>query len=148
MIAGIRQANSTAGQQVLLTHLLACDKSFTPPLSQRLDIAGYAEKLQRLATCFEAWSGEELVGLVAAYCNTPDRDLAFVTNVSVLPAWHGQRIATGLLSRCIGHVRDLGFARLELEVEEGNQPAIALYKSHGFRPVGQTADMTRMGLAL
>lgn len=129
-------------------HLEACDPHFVPRLSERVDIPAYAEKLAAKSRRFEAWNGEELVGLVAAYCNAPDRGKAFITSVSILPQEAGKGIASQLVARCIEAIREAGFGRLELEVGAANESALALYGKHGFRFVSQDAGMAKMTLEL
>ena len=102
------------------------------PLAARVDIDEYAEKIVRHAERFEAWSGEQLTGLVATYCNDPGRQAAFVTSVSVLPARQGEGIASRLLQACTESVRQTGFKAIELEVGAHNTAATRLYEKHGF----------------
>lgn len=135
----------TADATRIRAHLEACDASFIPRLSDRVDLADYAGKLADKSWRFEAWDQAELVGLVAAYCNEGDRRRAFVTNVSVLPQAEGRGIATQLVGRCISAARGAGFGRLELEVSAANARALALYAKHGFcktSEAGGTAAMT------
>jgi ribosomal protein S18 acetylase RimI-like enzyme len=113
-------------------HLRACDAGFVPPLGDRVDLDVYAEKIVQRAERFEAWSGEQLAGLVAAYCNDDGRQTAFVTNVSVLPPRRGGGIAQRLLRACVAFVRDAGFERIELEVDPRNSAATLLYRKLGF----------------
>jgi ribosomal protein S18 acetylase RimI-like enzyme len=130
----------------IAAHLLRADASFEPALSSRIDIRAYAQKLQDHAVRFEAWLGEELVGLVASYCNQPDKDKAFVTSVSVLPLCQGRGIADRLMRQCIEHVRGLGFRQMELEVNQCSSPAVALYKKLGFNTLrrdGSTLIMSK-----
>jgi ribosomal protein S18 acetylase RimI-like enzyme len=113
-------------------HLKACDHKFVPPLSERADLDEYAAKVVLLSERFEAWSGNVLVGLLAAYCNDSVRQMAFITNVSVLPSWHGRGIASDLLRDCLEHVREMNFKGAELSVDKHNKAAQALYMKHGF----------------
>ena len=114
-------------------HLRACNDRFVPPLSRRVDIGAYSHKIFALAERFEAWSEDhQLVGLVAAYCNDRERRTAYVTSVSVLPAWQGKGIASRLLMQCIAHARRLGFGQIELAVHAANAPAMRLYEQRGF----------------
>lgn len=129
-------------------HLKACDPAFMPPLSERLDISEYAARLANDATCFEAWSSNELTGLVAAYCNAADRRKAFITSVSVLSRQQGNGIAAKLLDRCIEYVQKLGFHRIELEVNGGNKAAIALYERFGFVSIQMTDNLMTMTIDL
>lgn len=129
-----------AGPQDITRHLAACDASFHPRLSARVDLADYARKLSQNATRFEAWSDRRLIGLVAVYCNAADRGTAFVSNVSVDPEHRGQGIARLLMQTCIAHLRDLTFKRLSLEVDPAALPAVRLYQALGFLP--QTRQST------
>jgi GNAT superfamily N-acetyltransferase/2-polyprenyl-3-methyl-5-hydroxy-6-metoxy-1,4-benzoquinol methylase len=132
----IEYRNGLSNQAQIAAHLRACDSAFVPPLSSRVNLVDYADKIAGRAQCFEAWANGELVGLVAAYCNAPENGAAFITSVSVLPGWHGRGIASRLMDDCIGHLRGRSFARVELEVVGGNAAAIALYRKHGFAASG------------
>ena len=126
-----------ASELEIAKHLLHCDADFIPPLSNRVDINNYAQKIASRATKFEAWSGDTLVGLVAAYCNDQENRLAYITSISVLREWMGQGIAANLLKQCITHAKDSGMRQISLEVASNNQPAIGLYEKNGF-VAGQT----------
>jgi len=129
-------------------HLYACDAVFVPQLSGRVNVSQYAGKLAAKAQCFEAWVGDELVGLVAVYCNAQDKGVAFISSVSVLPAWQGRGIASQLLEACIAHVGGLGFSCVDLEVDGGNDKAIFLYMKHGFIVESSEGNMVKMRLDL
>ena len=131
----------------IAAHLARADASFVPTLSSRVDILVYAHKLQDRAVRFEAWLGDELVGLVASYCNQLDQDRAFVTSVSVLLEYQRQGIAERLLRQCIKHARDLGFLQMELEVDRQSLLAIALYQRLGFNTLRTDGSTLIMGKA-
>lgn len=118
--------------QQLVRHLQLCDASFCPPLSSRINLRDYAEKLSENATQFEAWSENELVGLVAMYCNDQNRVAAFISNVSVIPAFTGQGIANQLMVACIERARGLDFSSISLEVSPRSRGALHLYEKLGF----------------
>lgn len=113
-------------------HLLGCDSDFVPPLSERVDINEYAQKLVSEACSFEAWSEGRLVGMVAAYCNDEVDHIAYITSVSVSKSWMKKGIAARLMRLCIEHAQSLRMWRIDLEVGGANRPAIDLYKKHGF----------------
>jgi len=131
MTESIRFCVGLATQPEIAEHLRNCDASFLPPLSSRVKITGYAQKIFDNATRFEAWAGGVIVGLVAAYCNKVERR-AYITNVSVLPEWRGSGIAMRLMEKCVDHVMALHFERIELEVERENARAVRLYEGIGF----------------
>jgi ribosomal protein S18 acetylase RimI-like enzyme len=144
MMDGIdfRLNHSTADD--IAAHLAACDADFVAPLSRRTRVADYAAKLARLTERFEAWAGEELAGLVAAYCNEPEKRTAFISSVSVAPNWRGAGIGDRLIESCLGHAAALGFVRVELRVATANAAALRLYARHGFRPCGQEGEEITM----
>lgn len=121
-----------AGAADVAAHLALCDGHFVPPLSSRVALAAYAAKLAAHATCFEAWDGPALAALVAVYCNDRARSHAFVSSVSVLPAWQGHGLARRLLGQAAAHAAALGFAGLELEVDGTNTAALGLYRTLGY----------------
>ncbi len=63
-------------------------------------------------------------------------DEGSLDNIAVHPGWRRQGVADALLSALIGFGRGR-LAVLTLEVRSSNAPAIALYKKHGFVPVGR-----------
>jgi len=135
---------STAAE--LITHLLGADSAFEPLLSSRVEIPVYAHKLHSQAVRFEAWLGEELIGLVAAYCNQNSRERAFVTNVSVLFKSQRQGVSNCLMTQCINYANENRFRRLALSVDQRSVPAVALYKKFGFLVTG--INETRLSMEL
>ncbi len=93
----------------------------------------------------EAWSGDELVGLIAFYCNDATTRVGFISNVSVVPQMHGSGIATRMLVRCIEHCKAAGMRRLDLDVDPSNIAAVRLYERNGFvlRNGGSPTNMSR-----
>ena len=113
-------------------HLLGCDADFVTPLTDRVDIGAYAKKIVNKATCFEAWSNDRLIGLIAAYCNDQEAHIAYITSVSVLNGWTGQGIATTLMKQCITTMESLKMGQIKLEVFKHNASAHRLYEKSGF----------------
>jgi ribosomal protein S18 acetylase RimI-like enzyme len=129
-------------------HLLRCDFDFVPPLSDRVAICDYAKKIASKATRFEAWSGDKLVGLVAAYCNDQEKCIAYITSVSVLREWTGNGIAARLLKQCIEYAAASGMRQISLEVASDNMPAIGLYEKSGFAMAKTHVPFVTMNLNL
>ncbi len=131
-MSALKFATDTAGVDEICLHLTACNAEFVPPLDQRVQVADYAARLAGRSRRFEAWDGARLVGLVAVYCNDPERTLAHVSNVSVDPGFQRLGIARELLVAAVRRARDLGFARIELQADQRAASALSLYKSLGF----------------
>ena len=148
MNAVIEIHRNRAGAAAIDAHLRACDDSFVPALSRRVEIDAYAATIMARAERFEAWSGDHLIGLLAAYCNDPAQRVAFVTSVSVAPLWQGRGIASRLLRDCIEHVRRSGMQRIELEVDVRSSAATYVYKKHGFSVASTDEQTQTMQLAV
>ena len=75
----------------------------------------------------------KLLGYVGMMCVL---DEGYISNVAVDPACRRQGIGDLLIRELLARAekRDLSF--VTLEVREHNAPAIALYRKHGFSPVG------------
>lgn len=124
---------SQAAQSQILEHLNACDEQFHPPLSQRVDLPDYASKLHSRAVTFEAWGGDQLVGLVAAYLNHESAPTtAFVSSVSVLSDYRSRGIGRHLLTDCHREARNRGIQKVSLEVSPASRHAIDLYLNLGY----------------
>jgi ribosomal protein S18 acetylase RimI-like enzyme len=131
----------------IAAHLLHANAGFTPTLSSRVDIGFYAQKLHDKAKRFEAWQGEHLIGLVAAYCNQHDGGTAFVSSVSVSPEQQGQGLASVLMRQCLDYVQGRGFSRIDLEVDQRSEAAIALYKKQGFATLASKGSTLTMSMS-
>ncbi len=129
-------ATNRAGAEEIGRHLRRCDAQFVPVLSGRVDIAPYAEKIAAHAMRFEAWAGDELIGLVAAYCNDAERRRSHITSVSVLEEYSGRGIASRLLRDCIEYAKLEGLAKISLEVAAEHRAAVRLYERCGFSAAG------------
>jgi ribosomal protein S18 acetylase RimI-like enzyme len=138
MSESIEYRLNRASESEIADHLLCCDVDFVPPLSGRVEIKNYVQKIASKATRFEAWLDDALVGLVAVYCNDRESRTAYVTSVSVLKELMGKGIATRLMSQCIEYAKASGMRRISLEVASNNAPAIRVYEKSGF--VAHKAD--------
>ncbi len=134
---------NACSEEDIRSHLSGCDRQFTPPLSDRVDIGEYSKKLRLNAVTFEAWNGGSLVGMVAAYIDARDRS-CFITNTSVLAEFSGRGVAARLLTACLERARAEHVETVSLEVSKDSHPAIRLYTKFGFRVVGNREDFLKM----
>lgn len=61
---------------------------------------------------------------------------AYITNIAVLPEYRRMGIGKSLLVRAMEGAEERKCAFITLEVRVSNRPAISLYESLGFTPVG------------
>jgi ribosomal protein S18 acetylase RimI-like enzyme len=128
------------------SHLSGCDRRFSPPLSDRVDIGEYSRKLRLNAVTFEAWNGESLVGMLAAYIDASERS-CFITSTSVLAEFSGRGVAARLLAACLERARAEYVETVSLEVSKDSHPAIRLYTKFGFKVVGHGEGLLKMQCA-
>jgi ribosomal protein S18 acetylase RimI-like enzyme len=113
-----------------LYHLQNVSSAFVHDLSNRVDVKEYSQKLFSMAEREEAWSGDNLIGLVAYYINH-DTQKAFITNVSVDIRFQKQGIATILLEnvKCAAVNERMNLISLEVAQDER---LIDFYRHNGF----------------
>ena len=63
-------------------------------------------------------------------------DEGYISNVAVAPDCRRQGIGAALIEALLQRAKDRDLAFVTLEVRASNAPAIALYESFGFAPVG------------
>ncbi len=129
-----------ASKVKIKSHLEECSDLFIPALNTYVVLKDYSEKLFKKAITFEAWKGEDLIGLVAVYCNDKTK-IMFITNVSVLEKYEGIGIAKKLLNLCLDFGKVNMFYKVNLEVKKVNFKARSFYRKHGFS-ISETRDFS------
>ena len=81
-----------------------------------------------------AESGESVLGYVGMMYVL---DEGYISNVAVSPDYRRQGIASALIEALLRRAEELRLSFVTLEVRESNAPAIALYETFGFAPVGR-----------
>jgi ribosomal protein S18 acetylase RimI-like enzyme len=145
---GIEFREGTATQEDIQAHLEDCDADFSPRLSLKVDIGQYSRKISARAKTFEAWFGDTLVGLVAAYMNDSGARRGFITNVTVAKAFMSRGIASALLDRCLDRSRQEGMEVIGLEVSMESREAIRLYQKLGFSELERKGETVSMRLTI
>jgi [ribosomal protein S18]-alanine N-acetyltransferase len=80
-----------------------------------------------------AWQSQALIGFILLSLAGTDSD---ILSFGVDPDVRRRGIASALLSQAVLEIARLGVETLFLEVETGNNAAIALYQAHGFEVSG------------
>ncbi len=137
---GLIYKTKTASRKQVLSHLQECDANFSPPLSQRVDLADYANRLSEKSVSFEAWDGSILVGMLNAYLNNVDNRTGFITNVSVLKEYARRRVGSTLLQMCLEYASQRNFSCIRLAVSRENGPALGLYSGIGFKVIAEEGN--------
>jgi ribosomal protein S18 acetylase RimI-like enzyme len=141
--ASLRYEVDASNERDIGIHLRACAGDFDPPLHERVDIDAYSRKLAERSLRIEAWQGDVLVGLVAAYV-AGDGDSCYVTNVSVVPGLQRRGVARELMSRLGTHPACARATTTLLEVSKNSVGAVRLYVALGFEVTGESGDRILM----
>lgn len=144
----IKYSIGKATEKEIYYHFLMSSDDFFPPLAEKVNIVEYSSKIREKAITFEAWIGDELIGLVACYFNDSNKVSGFITNVSTLKEFSGMGIAYKLLSQCIHFAKENMFKELKLQVFHENATAIRLYEKSNFTVIGRAVDLINMKIGL
>lgn len=132
---------SDEGVRALLAlHLSRMHANSPPGHVFALDLSGLADPS---VTVWSVWDGEEVVGIGAV------KDLGDGSGELKSMRTHPQHLRRGvaavLLEHIIGEARNRGMSRLSLETGSGPsfEPALGLYRQHGFVDGGPFADYVR-----
>ncbi|MGE5411069.1 MAG: GNAT family N-acetyltransferase [Clostridiales bacterium] len=119
----------------IFSNLEACDKDFFPPLSERVSLMEYSNKLYENSVTFEAWNDKKLIGMVAAYFNNVVDSVGYISNVCVENKFKGNHVASNLMMKCLHYAAENHFKNIVLEVNANNNTAISLYEKFNFRTI-------------
>ena len=115
----------------IYNHLKHCDKYFTPFLSSYVNLNTYSKKLENNADRFEYWSNQKLIGLLAIY-KRANTNSVFITNMSLINSFFAKGYANNLINKAVLFYKDVGFSKIDLEVNISNIRAIKFYSKNMF----------------
>ncbi|HTQ70366.1 MAG TPA: GNAT family N-acetyltransferase [Acidocella sp.] len=143
----IRQDDLTAEptRALLAYHLTAMREGSPPGTCFALDLSG----LQAPGvTVWTAWRGGEIAGVGALKLLSPG--VAELKSMRTHPDFLRQGVAAAILGQAIAAARAASVRRLSLETGRGPafDPALALYRRHGFTPGGPFSDYEENGFSL
>jgi ribosomal protein S18 acetylase RimI-like enzyme len=116
--------------------LLALEAACYPP-GEAFTREVYAHALNGARAVNLAWEEDgAVVGFVGAFHHKRWR-IGHVYTLNVRPDARRRGVGKALMLECERRLADLGMARLALEVQVENAPAIALYERLGYRRVGR-----------
>ena len=122
-----------ASEEEIYQHLVNCNETFFPSLSEYVDLQSYSGKLKNFATNLELWNNEVLVGLISFYIEKKEPSLSFfISNVSVLPEFQSKGVFSFLFERLLEKAKGLNVGFVDLEVNRKNQKVLNLYQKKGF----------------
>ena len=129
------KVQSLISQKELLDFIESFSNKFKPPISRRVKIDDYCEKLLKKAAIFIARENHIVVGVIAFYCNDEDQKQAYLSYFYVRPENRSKGIGQTLLRKAILHSQTCGMKSMRLETWVDSR-SIFLYRRHGFRQEG------------
>lgn len=81
-----------------------------------------------------AWDQDLAAGMMVYRISFEQAD---IITLAVRSPWRRQGVAKSMLAQAMAHCKALGAEKFFLEVEVGNQPALALYQGLGFTQVSR-----------
>lgn len=117
----------------ILRLLEKVDVHFSPfPLSERVDIKLYSEKLAEHAIHFSVEDDNHVIGMCCCYMNDPNKTKAFLSVICIDPEYVGLGLGKMLMHKFRKHAQINGYEYIELEVHIENRIAIEMYKTLGY----------------
>ncbi len=86
-------------------------------------------------------AGEQAVGIAYAAAHLSAEHggtVGWLEEIYVAPAARGRGYGSALLNEVVARAQEAGWKALELEVVEGHERAVPLYRRHDFRPISRT----------
>jgi putative acetyltransferase len=124
-------------RELLRLHLLGMHASSPPGHVFALDLSGLTAPG---VTVWSVWDGEEVAGIGAL--KALGDGSGEIKSMRTAPAHLRRGVAAALLAHIVAEARRRGYGRLSLETGSGAafEPALALYRAHGFKSGGAFAD--------
>ena len=126
------QQNEAITRQMLEEFLKEVDHDFPVPLSEKVDLSLYAQKLLKNATLCAEIKDRKVIGLVAGYTENLPGKTAYIALVGVLRQERGRRIAQRLVLRFAEICREKKIAGVHLYTSDRNTAAKRMYETLGF----------------
>lgn len=117
-------------KEAVYTFLKEIDNDFPTPLTDKVDLTEYANKISDRAEILSVVKDNKIVACVVLYCNDIADCRAYIPLVGVLRQYRGLGLAKGLVRTAIRLAKSRGFNILGIHTE--NDSALQLYKSIGF----------------
>lgn len=116
-------------------YVLVHDNDFYEPLSGRINIDTFVEKVHNLSTTFILIHEGKVAGLIASYFYERYSEKGFITLTHTKLEYRGLHFSTILLKAVQEYARSINFKYIDLMVYKNNEPAFNLYLKHGFRVI-------------
>ncbi|WP_392887958.1 GNAT family N-acetyltransferase [Eubacterium limosum] len=116
----------------LLRFIHQIDRVFPIPLSDKVNLEDYTEKLLKNAVICAEFDNEQIIGVVAGYINDIS-SIAYISLVAVLPQARGEGVASKLIKEFFEKCREKAYIAVHVYTHKTNHLAIRMYEKLGFK---------------
>ena len=118
-------------------YILQYDNDFYEPLSKRVDMDTFSDKINKQSTTFVLVYKEVVAGLIASYFYDLLSQRGFITLVHTIREFRGKHLAARLVEAVKVHAKSINFHAIDLVVYKDNVVAYKLYLSNGFNVLSE-----------
>ncbi len=130
--AGIEVVAGHPQKAFIKDYVLQYDNDFYVPLSARVDMEAFSQRLSDLSTTFIVFKNREIAGLICSYFYQPETKKGFITLAHTKHEYRGQKLSLPLLDAVKSYARKRHFESIDLFVSKQQVSAYNLYSRHGF----------------
>ena len=123
--------NSDTEIRDLIVFLNKINASFPVPLSEKIQIEEYAQKVLLLGIVIKIEHNNEIVGVVTGYANN-NVSGGYISVLGVSENHRGQKIGSRLLEAFIDEAKIEGMKQISLFAHKDNHNALKMYLNRGF----------------
>ncbi len=119
-------------KEQLLRFLQKVDNSFPVPLSKKVHLLEYADKLISLSDIYAEIKDGKILSAVIGYNKNVENKIAYISIVATVKEAQGKGLAKGLIKRFIEDCKNKGMVCVHLYTHTTNNIAIKMYRDMGF----------------
>lgn len=117
----------------LLTHLKKIDRFLPTPLSARVSLKEFAEKVISKGNVLTIEEKDEIVSAILFYANDTAEKNAYITLLGTLPEYQGKGHGNILMNAMEEKAKLNGMKKVHLDTDIINTKAIAFYSKNGYK---------------
>jgi ribosomal protein S18 acetylase RimI-like enzyme len=110
-------------------YLVQNDKNMIPPLSCRVNLEKYSEKIYKFAQQFWFEIDGEFIGFAACYIK---EKLLYVTTISIVYTQKGRGFGSKLMQYLIDYCKRKALTQIDLQIQIENFEVVKFYNKFGF----------------
>lgn len=119
--------------QKLLTHLKKIDKFLPTPLSARVSLEEFAEKVMEKGNALVVEENDEIASAILFYSNDTTSKNAYITLLGTLPEYQGKGHAGALMKAMEEKAKLNKMEKIHLDTDINNTKAISFYSKNGYK---------------